>query len=222
MFVLSGNDKGAIAEIEIAAAAMRLGVGVYRPLSGHSRADLVFDTGDRLWRVQCKWGRLRDSGSAVVARLSGSSSSPKGYVTSTYSEAEVDLFAIYSGALDRSFLLRASMLCGMHEITLRLVPPRNNQRACINLADQFAFEGAVAQLGERVAGSHEVRGSIPLSSTSTPPASGPAVVVGANPFRDHLGFWMDRVADGEEVIITRHGKPRIRMLPVEPPLSEAA
>ncbi len=27
------------------------------------------------------------------------------------------------------------------------------------------FNGAVAQLGERMAGSHEVRGSIPLSST---------------------------------------------------------
>ncbi len=28
------------------------------------------------------------------------------------------------------------------------------------------FCGAVAQLGERMAGSHEVRGSIPLSSTN--------------------------------------------------------
>jgi hypothetical protein len=37
-------------------------------------------------------------------------------------------------------------------------------------ADSFAeqFTGAVAQLGERMTGSHEVRGSIPLGSTKHP------------------------------------------------------
>ncbi len=55
-------------------------------------------------------------------------------------------------------------------IQLRLAPPRSNQRACINLANDFDFIGAVAQLGERVAGSHEVRGSSPLSSTFIRPA----------------------------------------------------
>jgi len=41
----------------------------------------------------------------------------------------------------------------------------------------------------------------------------PVVTVGSNPFRDKLGYWMDRVAAGEEVIITRRGRPRFRMLP---------
>jgi prevent-host-death family protein len=42
------------------------------------------------------------------------------------------------------------------------------------------------------------------------------VVVGSNTFRDKLGDWMDRVAAGEEVILTRHGKPRIRLSPLPP------
>jgi len=42
------------------------------------------------------------------------------------------------------------------------------------------------------------------------------VVVGSNIFRDKLGYWMDRVASGEEVTLTRHGKPRIRLSPVAP------
>jgi prevent-host-death family protein len=54
----------------------------------------------------------------------------------------------------------------------------------------------------------EARGSSPLSSTSTE-----AVTVGVNAFRDGLGVWLDRVAAGEEVILTRHGRPKIRMLP---------
>jgi prevent-host-death family protein len=37
--------------------------------------------------------------------------------------------------------------------------------------------------------------------------------VGSNPFRDKLGYWMDRVAAGDEIVITRHGKPRIRLSP---------
>jgi antitoxin (DNA-binding transcriptional repressor) of toxin-antitoxin stability system len=37
------------------------------------------------------------------------------------------------------------------------------------------------------------------------------VLVGSNPFRDRLGYWMDRGAAGDEIVITRHGKPRIRL-----------
>jgi prevent-host-death family protein len=42
--------------------------------------------------------------------------------------------------------------------------------------------------------------------------TGPTTV-GVNPFRDKLGQWIDRVAAGEEVIVTRHGRPRIRLSP---------
>jgi prevent-host-death family protein len=37
------------------------------------------------------------------------------------------------------------------------------------------------------------------------------VRVGSNPFRDKLCYWMDRAAAGEEIIVTRHGKPRVRL-----------
>jgi prevent-host-death family protein len=63
-----------------------------------------------------------------------------------------------------------------------------------------------------VTGSHEVRGSSPLSSTELTPAE--PTTVGVNPFRDKLGQWIDRVAAGEEVIVTRHGRPRIRLTAV--------
>ena len=63
-------------------------------------------------------------------------------------------------------------------VHLRLVPARNQQVACINLAGNFAFDGAIAQLGERVTGSHEVVGSSPTSST--PPSVEP-ITIGSNP-----------------------------------------
>ncbi|HWD69769.1 MAG TPA: type II toxin-antitoxin system prevent-host-death family antitoxin [Solirubrobacteraceae bacterium] len=39
------------------------------------------------------------------------------------------------------------------------------------------------------------------------------MTVGSNPFRDRLGYWMDIVAAGQEVIVTRHGRPRLRLTP---------
>jgi hypothetical protein len=58
VFVLHANPnlKRSVAEAVIATEAMKLGVDVYRPIAEHGRVDLVFGVGDRLWRVQCKWG----------------------------------------------------------------------------------------------------------------------------------------------------------------------
>jgi antitoxin (DNA-binding transcriptional repressor) of toxin-antitoxin stability system len=33
------------------------------------------------------------------------------------------------------------------------------------------------------------------------------VLVGSNEFRDRLGYWMDRVAEGDELLIARRGSP---------------
>jgi prevent-host-death family protein len=210
MFVHDSNVKGAVAEQAIVLAAFRLGVPVFRPLSEHGRADLVLEVGSRLLRVQCKWGRLSGDGSVVEVHTGSCRSSALGYLRTTYTEGEVDLFGVYCDPLDRCFLLPVSMVAGKHQVNLRLTPPGNNQRACINLADSFDFEGAVAQLEERCDGIAEARGSSPLSSTSP---SGDPIAIGANPFRNHFGYWMERVADGEKLLITRRGKPFIRLEP---------
>jgi len=36
-------------------------------------------------------------------------------------------------------------------------------------------------------------------------------VVSCNAFRDRFGDWIDRAAHGEEVIVTRHGRPHVRL-----------
>ena len=54
--MLSTDQKGAIAETAIVAAATKLGVPVYTPVMDGGRYDMVFELGPRLVRVQCKWG----------------------------------------------------------------------------------------------------------------------------------------------------------------------
>ena len=203
------NRKGAIAEIEIVAAAIKLGVPVLKPVAEHGRADLALDIGGKLWRVQCKWGRLSKARDVVMVHLGTSRVSTRGHIRTTYTEAEVDLFAVYCGELDRAFLLPVSRLAGQGQLQLRLTPPRNGQRACITLADDFDFNGAVAQLARASDWQSEGQG---FESPQLHSSQGSHVVtIGSHLFRNRLGEWMQRAAAGEEILVTYRGRPRIRL-----------
>jgi hypothetical protein len=206
--VQTTNHKGAVAEAEIAAAAVKLGIPVLKPVSAHGRYDLVLEIGRRLWRVQCKWGRLANDRDVIIVKIATSWCTPNGYVRTTYSEEEIDLLAVYCGEIDRCFLVPVSLVAGKHMIHLRLNRPRNSQRASITLASEHEFPGAVAQLGERSDGIRKVRGSSPLSSTNS---AAPIHEIGAHEFREHFGYWMEVAAAGAEVVVSRRGRPHVRV-----------
>jgi prevent-host-death family protein len=203
----STNLKGAVAELKIAAAAAELGVSVLQPMTEHGRYDLVFEIAGRFLRVQCKWAPRE--GDVVVVRLSGYRIGTKGRIRTKYQAGEIDAVAAYCGDLDRVYLLPAQRVIGATAIQLRLAPPRNGQRAALNWAAEFELPGAVAQLEERVAGSHEAGGSSPPSST---PSQG-ATEVGAHEFRNHFGYYMERAAAGDEIRVSRRGRPYVRLVP---------
>ena len=218
MFVLSTNQKGGIAETAITAAATKRHIPVLRPVLEHARYDMAFEIGGDILRVQCKWGALDADGAIIKVSLRSSYLTPAGYVRNCYTADEIDLVAVYCGDLDRCYLLPSSLACGRTSAFLRLTSPRNGQRACINLASDFEFDGAVAQLEEHRHGMARVRGSSPLSSTPSPPE---ALSVGANQFRNHFGYYLERAADGQEVLVSRRGRPYVRLVPVEPRLRAA-
>ena len=209
----STNTKGAVAEQAIVLAATKLTVPVLRPVADHGRADLALDVGGRLWRVQVKWGKLSKASDVVLIHTSTSRYTPHGYVRTTYTAREIDLIGVYCEELDRCFLIPISVAAGRYAVQLRVKPARNAQRACINLADDFDFEGAIAQLGERRRGTAEVAGSSPASSTSSP------VAVGCDSFRDRFGYWLDRAVRGEHFLITRRGKPLAKLIPAGAPMT---
>jgi prevent-host-death family protein len=210
----TANQKGAVAEAKIAAAAIELGVHVLRPLSEHGRYDLIFDFGRRLLRVQCKWGNRK--GDVVAVNVGGNYLSPNGYVRSTYDADEVDAIAIYCGALDECYLVPIERVEGQTTLHLRLAPAKNGQLAGLHFADEYLLSGAVAQLGERRRGTPEATGSSPVSSTPTVPISD---VVGAHDFRCLFGWYAQRAAAGHEILVTRRGKPYVRLLPARDQLA---
>ena len=161
---MTPGRKGAIAEAAIASEAIRLGYDVYRPVSEGGRYDLIIDIGARLLRAQCKWAALKED--VLVTRLSTSRLTPRGYLRTTYTAAEINGVAAYCMALDLCLWLPIEEFAGQSYPHLRIGPPRNRQRSGVKWARSYPL-GAVAQLGERLAGSQKVRGSSPLSSTGS-------------------------------------------------------
>ena len=200
------NHKGNVAEAAIAAAAVKLGIGVMKPLVEHGRYDLVFDVAGRLLRVQCKWAPKR--GDIVAVNLAAFRYTARGQVRSVYTADEIDAVAAYCEPLDTCYLLPAALVDRRRAIHLRLAPARNGQRA-VNWASDYEI-GAVAQLGERWYGIPEGVGSSPISSTSCS-ACADETVVGAHEFRNRFGWYMQRAAAGETFLVKRRGKPHVRL-----------
>jgi prevent-host-death family protein len=205
------HRRGAVAEAAIALAAIRAGWGVFKPMTDGERYDLIFDFRPGLVRVQCKAARAYAN--VVVVRCRSGRRTREGIVMRPYTSQEIDAFAVYCAQLDRCFFLPINRFDGQTVISLRLGPPQNRQRAGIHWANEFAFEatlgapGAVAQLGERRDGIAEARGSNPLGSTTPAPGTS----VGAHEFRERFGWYLERAAAGEEIAVSRRGKPYVRL-----------
>ena len=211
------NDKGNIAEAAIAFAAVKAGVHVFKPIGEHGRADLVLEVGERLYRVQCKWGRLIDDGSVVAVPVGGSRLTPSGYVRTRYTREEIELLGVYCAALDRCYLLPQALFVGRRQVHLRVTAAKNGQRSCINLAEQYEFEGAVAQLARAPAWHAGGRGFESPQLHSEPP-----MTIGSDEFRNRLGYYLDLAAEGQELTISRWGKRFLRVTLWQPSLTQAS
>lgn len=203
------NRKGNAAELAIAAEAARLGLEVHMPLTEHGRTDLLLGIAGRLIRVQCKWANK--VGDVVRINLATSRRSGSGYVRTTYTAAEVDAIGAYCHEIGTCFLIPIDVAEGKHVLTLRLAPARNGQRAALHWAERYRL-GAVAQLAERCRGTAEARGSNPLSSISSEEVADNVINVGAHQFRNHFGYYMEQARQGAEVLVSRRGRPFVRLL----------
>lgn len=209
---------GNVAEAGFAFHAIKAGLRVLTPMTEHGAYDLALDLEGRILRLQIKSASLSKTRDFIVVRIRRSRHTPlNGYVTSTYSADEVDAFGIYCPELDRCYLIPIDATNAQCQIHLRLTPPRNGQRAALHFAADYEFPGAVAQLGRAPRWQRGGRGfeSHQLHSQEATDAHAPGADtrVGANAFRDHFGEYMERVNRGESILVTRHRKPFVRLLP---------
>jgi PD-(D/E)XK nuclease superfamily protein len=167
--MLTTDQKGNIAEASIVAAAVKLGIDVYRPVGEGGRYDMIFEVDERLFRVQCKWAPRH--GDVVVLRCYSSRRNREGLLRRKYVAGEIDAFAAYCPDTEPCYFLPYDLFDGRTQVHLRLGPCRNNQQLGIHWARDFEFaatigsRGAIAQLGERRRGTPKVAGSSPAGST---------------------------------------------------------
>jgi len=140
---LSTSQRGAAAEAEIAAAAIRADLVVLRPLCDGGRYDLVIDVGEKLLRVQCKWASRQ--GNVLTARCLTSRHTPRGDLRTTYSAEEIDAIAVYAPDTDRCYLLPIGEVEGMAMISLRLAPTGNNQALNVRWARDYELTTSLAR-----------------------------------------------------------------------------
>jgi len=128
--------RGDIAEFQIAAALIRHGNRLLRPLSSASRYDLLIDNEDGTFtRVQCKSGVLRNG--CVLFRVysvSGHDTRAKGY------RGQVDAFGVYCADTKGMYLVPIDAIANCeHIVALRVEPARNGQRLRVRSAAEFVI-----------------------------------------------------------------------------------
>jgi PD-(D/E)XK endonuclease len=143
---LTPSQKGAVAEAAITSAAIQLGLTVLRPLCEGRRYDLIIDLEPELLRVQCKLAR-RVKGVLSVS-LETNRYTPAGYVSTSYSAAEIDAVGTYSPELRRCFLLPINEVAGRRGVHLRLEPTGNNQARGIKWARDYDFDAQITAMAK--------------------------------------------------------------------------
>jgi len=124
--VLTANQKGAIAELAITSAAIRLGSWCIRPVADE-RYDLVLDIGSRLLRVQCK--TAAPDGDALVIRCYSCRRTAAGMLNRSYTSEEIDAVAAYCDELDRCYLIPIDRVDGLTTIGSDLLRRRTTKLA---------------------------------------------------------------------------------------------
>ena len=135
--MLTTDQKGSIAESAIVHAAIKLGIGVSRPINEGVRYDLVFDLGPKLLRVQCKWALRRAD--VIVIHCRSARRGPEGMIRRAYTPEEINAFAAYCAEIDRCYFIPLALMSPRSELWLRLTSTRNNQRLRVKWANDFEF-----------------------------------------------------------------------------------
>lgn len=125
------GEKGNLSEAKILAALVAAGYFVSVPFGSGHKYDFVIDDSTRLFRVQCKTGRLKNG----VLLFNAYSQSGNGAVKMGY-RGLADLFAVLNPEDDRVYLVPVGEV-GVTEVSLRLAPTLNKQVQRVRRAELY-------------------------------------------------------------------------------------
>jgi hypothetical protein len=130
------KDVGDLSTLAIILALKDAGYGILLPFGENTRYDLAIEVNGSLQRVQCKTGRL--SRGAVYFRTASSYyHHPHPKMLTKHYHGEVDFFAVYRPETKGVYLIPIVDLPVESGASLRIDPPRNNQRRRIRMAADY-------------------------------------------------------------------------------------
>ena len=106
------------------------------PFGENTRYDLLVRSGSAFRRVQCKTGRLRE-GAVRFATCSSYAHHPNPKTRTRSYQGEIDDFAVFCPELGSVYLVPIEDIPTRNWATLRVDPPRNNQRANVRFAAAY-------------------------------------------------------------------------------------
>lgn len=128
------KGKGDYAVLKVKLDLYEQGYNCYTCDTEHSEFDLIaYSSGGNFYRVQVKY---RTATSGKIAVMFKSTWSDKNGVHSLpVDKTEIDLYAVYCPDTDLCYYFNPSDY--KTGITLRIDPPKNNQKAGVNMAENY-------------------------------------------------------------------------------------
>lgn len=131
------GEKGNLSEAKILAAFVGAGYLVSVPFGSGHKYDFVVDDTNRLFRVQCKTGRVKNG----VLIFNAYSQSGNGMIKMSY-RGLADLFAVLNPTDDKVYLVPVNEV-GVTDVSLRLAPTLNKQAQGVRWAEFYLLNSLV-------------------------------------------------------------------------------
>jgi hypothetical protein len=125
--------RGNATEAAVLNAFVKADWHVWTPFGDGAACDLIADWRNRLIRVQCKSGWIREGCVIFNAYATDHGHGPGSYL------GRADVFGVALPDANDIFLIPVCEV-GMSKTSLRLKPTLNNQRKKVRLADPYRFE----------------------------------------------------------------------------------
>jgi len=133
---LQSKQKGNIALSSVVLILQKSGFNVFSEIGDFSRIDLIAELNGIIKTMQVKFCKKLKGAVYLKREKSG----PNGY-RYTYSEKDVDWFAVYEPESEKIGFIKTNEVCeNKQEIRLRVDKPKNNQRSGVRLIEDYSIE----------------------------------------------------------------------------------
>lgn len=141
--LIHSKHKGNEAQSAVIYELQKHQIATFIELGDLSKVDVIAEKHGITKRIQVKYSGTEDDLAFLPLRKCG----PNGY-RYTYKETDVDWFALYHAKTQRIMWISSQDACkNKVEISIRMVPVNNHQKAKIRNADDYSIQKFLDDLG---------------------------------------------------------------------------